>query len=157
MWTFTMHDLLCGIIWIHDVSPSDITEIFALSQGFHRFTDLYKKEEKKMLVLNQKYGNKCTKGSIYVFQKNLLYIVYFCLKQYVHLSNELLMSNCPCQMGNGIVFPPRDYRKCPLYCKRCLDCKQVKMPLNSATEKSIWSVKRQVGMPFMPEGKQVCC
>ena len=31
MWTFTMHDLLCGIIWIHDVSPSDITEIFALS------------------------------------------------------------------------------------------------------------------------------
>ena len=56
MWTFTMHDLLCGIIWIHDVSPSDITEIFALSQGFHRFTDLYKKEEKKNVRFEPQIG-----------------------------------------------------------------------------------------------------
>ena len=35
-----MHNLLSGVVRIHNVSPSNITKIFALSELFHRFTDL---------------------------------------------------------------------------------------------------------------------
>ena len=36
----TMHDLLSSVVRIRDVSPRHISEIFALFQSFHRFTDL---------------------------------------------------------------------------------------------------------------------
>ena len=42
---FAMHDLLSGVVRVHDVSPSNITKIFALSELFHRFTDLWKKDK----------------------------------------------------------------------------------------------------------------
>ena len=40
----TVHDLLCRIIRVGDVRPCYISEIFALFEGFHRFTDLKSKK-----------------------------------------------------------------------------------------------------------------
>ena len=40
-----MHNLLCRIIRVGDVRPCYISEIFALFEGFHRFTDLKTKNK----------------------------------------------------------------------------------------------------------------
>ena len=121
-----MHDLLSGVVRIHDVSPSNITKIFALSELFHRFTDLQKKDKQSLVRVHSK--------RVIMRCLVLLCIVCFCLKWCAHPSHGLKWNMGPCPRGIGIAFQPMDYCMCLLYCKRCLGCKQVRMPLNSETQ-----------------------
>ena len=62
---FAMHDLLSGVVRIHDVSPSNITKIFALSELFHRFTDLWKKEKQSVMVTIQESHHEMSWLTLY--------------------------------------------------------------------------------------------
>ena len=74
-------------------------------------------------------------SKFYALPKNSPCIVCFCLWLYDHLGCVLKLNMNSCLGDICTVFPPKDYCRCPIYCKHCLDCIQAVTPLNSAKEK----------------------
>ena len=76
-------------------------------------------------------------SKFYALPKNSPCIACFCLWLYDHLGCVLKLNMNSCLGDICTVFPPKDYCRCPIYCKHCLDCIQAATPLNSAKEKEI--------------------